>query len=180
MQFLLWRFFCFFWWSFTGVYWYSFFGIILLLLASSFIFKVFYYILRFIIIIIYHNFLPPPRRGCHVKLDTHTIINIHSLPHILDTCTLIFNWPFFIVNPNHICNSFPPLSRWQPPEYGRVVQTNTGPCKRAVCNSFNYIYTRALHSFCLSCIVALLLQIFWLNNYIWCMNETFHITLWCT
>ena len=36
--------------------------------------------------IIYHNFLPPPRRGSHVKSDnTHTVIQIHPLVHILDT-----------------------------------------------------------------------------------------------
>ena len=39
-----------------------------------------------VIIIIYHDFLPPPRRGSHVKSDnTHTVIKIHSLAHILDT-----------------------------------------------------------------------------------------------
>ena len=41
---------------------------------------------------IYHDFLHPARRGSHVKLDnTHTIINIHSLAHILDICAFIFS-----------------------------------------------------------------------------------------
>ena len=40
-----------------------------------------------IIIIIYHDFLPTPRRGSHVKSDknTHTVIKIHPLAHILDS-----------------------------------------------------------------------------------------------
>ena len=43
-----------------------------------------------IIIIIYHDFRPPPRRCSYVKSDnTHTIINIHTLAHILDICALI-------------------------------------------------------------------------------------------
>ena len=39
------------------------------------------------IIIIYHEFLPTPRRGSHVKSDknTHTVIKIHPLAHILDS-----------------------------------------------------------------------------------------------
>ena len=49
-----------------------------------------------IIIIIYHDFLPPLRMGTilgsHVKSDnTHTIINIHALAHILDICALVFS-----------------------------------------------------------------------------------------
>ena len=42
--------------------------------------------------------------GSHVKSDnTHTIINIHPLAHILDICALIFNsCLFFLVYPNRI------------------------------------------------------------------------------
>ena len=48
-------------------------------------------IIIIIILIIYHDFLPPVRRGSHVKSDnTHTVINIHPLAHILDICALIF------------------------------------------------------------------------------------------
>ena len=37
--------------------------------------------------IIYHDFLPTPRRGSHVKSgkNTHTVIKIHPLAHILDS-----------------------------------------------------------------------------------------------
>ena len=43
-------------------------------------------IMIIIIIIIYHDFLPTPRRGSHVKSDnTHTVIRIHPLAHILDS-----------------------------------------------------------------------------------------------
>ena len=43
-------------------------------------------IIIIIIIIIYHDFLPTLRRGSHVRLDnTHTVIKIHCLAHILDT-----------------------------------------------------------------------------------------------
>ena len=45
-----------------------------------------------VVIIIYHDFLPPPRRGIYVKSDnTHTIVNIHPLAHILDICALILS-----------------------------------------------------------------------------------------
>ena len=65
-----------------------------------------------IIIIIYHDFLAPPRRGSHVKSDnTHAIINIHPLAHILDTLALIFSsCALFTVYPTRIiCNGIPPL-----------------------------------------------------------------------
>ena len=43
------------------------------------------------IIIIYHDFLPPQRRGSHVTSDnTHTIVNIRPIAHILDICALVF------------------------------------------------------------------------------------------
>ena len=55
-------------------------------------------------LIIYHDFLRPPRRGSHIKSDnTHTIINIHHLAHILDICALIFSSSaLFAVSSNHI------------------------------------------------------------------------------
>ena len=70
-------------------------------------------IIIIIIIIIYHDFLPPPRRGSHVKLDnTHTIINIHPLAHILDICPLVFSsCALFQFIPTASCNGIPPLSR---------------------------------------------------------------------
>ena len=47
---------------------------------------------QLLLLIIYHDFLPPARRGSHVKSDnTHTIINIHPLAHIFDTCAMIFS-----------------------------------------------------------------------------------------
>ena len=49
-------------------------------------------IIIIIIIIIYHDILPLPRRGSHVKSDnTHKIITIHPLAHILDICALVFS-----------------------------------------------------------------------------------------
>ena len=44
-------------------------------------------IIIIIIIIINHDFLPTPRIGIHVKSDknTHTVIKIYPLAHILDT-----------------------------------------------------------------------------------------------
>ena len=59
---------------------------------NTIILNIIYKYLIIIIIIIYHDFLHPPRRGSHVKSDnTHTIINIHPLAHILDTFALIFS-----------------------------------------------------------------------------------------
>ena len=57
-----------------------------------------------LIILIYHDFLLPLRKGSHVNSDnTHTIIHIHPLAHIIDTCTLIFhNFALFTVYPNCI------------------------------------------------------------------------------
>ena len=48
------------------------------------------------IIIIFHHFLPPPRRGSHVKPDnTHTLIKIHPLTHILYTRDIFSSCPLF-------------------------------------------------------------------------------------
>ena len=79
---------------------------------------------------IYHYFFFPPRR-CHLKSDnSHTIINIYPLAHIFDICALIFSsCALFTVCPILMCNGIPPLSRWEPPEYGRAVRKNTGPSK---------------------------------------------------
>ena len=57
-----------------------------------------------IIIIIYHDFLLPIRRGSLVKSDnTHTIVNIHPLAHILDIWTFVFSsCALFTVYPNRI------------------------------------------------------------------------------
>ena len=58
----------------------------------SIVMKVIYVVIKVITLSIYHDFLPPPRRGSHAKSDnTHTIINIHPLAHILDICALIFS-----------------------------------------------------------------------------------------
>ena len=48
--------------------------------------------------------IPPPRRDCHVKSDnTHTIIKIHPLAHIIDTWALFFSsCSIFTVYPNSI------------------------------------------------------------------------------
>ena len=41
--------------------------------------------------ITYHDFIPTPWRDSHVRShNTHTIMNIHPLAHILDICDLIF------------------------------------------------------------------------------------------
>ena len=65
------------------------------------------------ICIIYHDFLPPPRRGNHVKShNTHIIINMHPLAHLLDICSLVFSALFnlqFI--PTALCDDIPALSR---------------------------------------------------------------------
>ena len=60
---------------------------------------------------IYHDFLPSPIRGSYVKSDnTHTIIQIHPLTHILDTCALIFSsCALFTVYPNSIMQRHPTL-----------------------------------------------------------------------
>ena len=91
-------------------------------------------LIYFTVYIIYHDFLPPPRRGSHVKPDnthTHTIINIHPLARILDICALIFSIvePSLQLIPTASCNCIRPLSRWWPPEHGRVTRKNTGPSK---------------------------------------------------
>ena len=83
-----------------------------------------------LLIIIYHDFLPPPKRGSHVKSDnTHTIITIHPLAHILNICALIFSsCALFTVILTASCNGITPLPRW-PPEHGRAVRKNTGTGK---------------------------------------------------
>ena len=54
--------------------------------------------------IIYHDFLPPLRRGSRVKSDnTHIIVNINPLAHILDICALVVSsCALFTVYPNSI------------------------------------------------------------------------------
>ena len=53
---------------------------------NAFIIIIIIIIIVIIIIITYHDFLPPPRRGSHVKSgNTHTVIKVHPLAHILDT-----------------------------------------------------------------------------------------------
>ena len=58
------------------------------------------------VIITYHDFLPTPRRGSHVKsgkTQTHTVIKIHPLAHILDSWALMFSsCALFTVYPNRI------------------------------------------------------------------------------
>ena len=57
------------------------------------------------IIILFHDFLPPPGRGSHVRYHTLTIVNIHPLAHIRDTCSLIFSiCALFdsLSQPNHV------------------------------------------------------------------------------
>ena len=69
--------------------------------------------------------------GSHVKSDnTHIIINIHHLAHILDICALIFSSCalFSLSQPHHVTASHPSLGD-KPPEHGSAVRKNAGPSK---------------------------------------------------
>ena len=58
----------------------------------------------------YHDFLSPPMWGSHVKSDnTHIIINIHPLAHLLDICPLVFSGSalFSLSQQHHVTASHP-------------------------------------------------------------------------
>ena len=104
----------------------------------------------FIIILTYNHFLPPPRRSSHVESDnTHTIINIHPLAHLLDICSLIFSSlrPFYSLSQPHHITAYHPSPGDNNQSTGGRSERTLGPGKMAAWNSFSYISTRALHSF---------------------------------
>ena len=105
--------------------------------------------LLILITIIYHDFLLPPRRGTHVKSDnTHIIINIHTLAHILDIFHLdsLYFRPFYrLSQPHHVTASNPSPGDNHQSTGGRSDRTQ-GQAKMAEWNSFGCICTRALHS----------------------------------
>ena len=96
-------------------------------------------------IIKYHGFLPPPRRVSHVKSDnTHTMIHIHPLAHILDICALIFNsctqFTMYPIRINHATASHQSPGDNHQSTGGRSERTQ-GQAKIAVWISFSYMCT---------------------------------------
>ena len=75
-------------------------------------------------IIIY--FLLPPTKGSHSKSDnTHTIINIHPLDHMLDTCYLISSSCSFFKIPKPHHTTLQVITT----RASKGCQMNTGPSK---------------------------------------------------